>query len=664
MSYSSPRFLAQFLFIAALALGCAQYSSAQQQPGAPLNVNSTPPKDTSKTNNNKWHDEDTRISFKKAFSQIKEYPDTSLHTFHRRPFTQPWYRDLGNLGSPARSLLFTPDPHIGFTLGYHVYDVYRYDVDSLLYYNTTRPYTSFTYQMGSKLEQTARILHTQNITPNWNFAAQYQKITSPGFYKIQRNNNDNGAVTTNYQSKNLRYELYGGFVYNKEQHDENGGIIADSLLSDARYADRKTIKTFFQNDGYSSTRSSVTNNMRDFSIALKHAYTWGRIDTTYNEDSTRYFANLTPRFSISHQLELKSEKYQYKDIRPDSLRYVPLFTGKTLGETDSVFMQQMLFALDNKLMLNGFIGTKEKQLEFSAGIGNRIDQISTYFDIGRNKTNYVSNYLAGTIRKEALKEGQWHYKADVQFYFSGQAAGNFTLNGALGKSFKNNLGGFTLGVGQQLNNAPYSYTIHETKFDTILTSLNKQSITQLYANIYSQKLRLSGGVRTYIINNYIYFNQKQRPDQYATAFNVSQVWVDKSFRFGVFVLDNELAFQQVSGSAPVNLPKIMGRHQLAAETRLFRNALKIATGIEIRYHSAYYGDGYSAFFNRFYYQNAYEVSNKPEGSVFFNFKIKRFRAYIMGDQLQQFFYRNTIIAPGYAAQNAMLRFGFNWALVN
>ncbi len=70
----------------------------------------------------------------------------------------------------------------------------------------------------------------------------------------------------------------------------------------------------------------------------------------------------------------------------------------------------------------------------------------------------------------------------------------------------------------------------------------------------------------------------------------------------------------------------------------------------------------------------------PTASVFLNFRIKRFRAFIMGDQLQEIFVRNTIIytgtpvtnfggsglnyAPVYVAPDALIRFGFTWMLVN
>jgi len=221
-----------------------------------------------KSNTSKWKDEEAKISYEKLNSARTYIPDTSLHTFQRPRFTQPWYRDLGNLGSPVNNLLFTPQDRVGPTLGYHVFDVYRFNVDSLGFYNTTRPYSVFTYQLGSKLEQCAGLMHTQNIKPNWNFAVEYRKTNSPGFYKQQRTNNDNASFSTNYKSLNKHYTLYAAMVYNKEQNDENGGLVNYSELASPVYTDRKTVDAVYQNSAYSLTRSPVSNLLRDFTFLL------------------------------------------------------------------------------------------------------------------------------------------------------------------------------------------------------------------------------------------------------------------------------------------------------------------------------------------------------------------------------------------------------------
>lgn len=618
---------------------------------------------TKKTNTGEWETEEAQIYFTKRFSQVKLYPDTSIHTIHRRPYSQPWYRDLGNLGSPTMNLQFTPQNPVGLTLGYHAFDAMRFKADSLNYYNTTRPYSSFTYNLGSKLEQTAQIFHTQNIKPYWNFAFNYRKTNTPGYYFIQRNNHDNLFLTTNYSAPSQNYQIYGAIAFNKQQHDENGGIISDTFLSNDQYRDRKSVPVAFANSAYSNVRSPVTTLFRDFTAIVEQAYTWGKRDTTYNEDSTQFTPRLTPRFRISHRAEVGAQRNLYKDMRPDSVRYDNFFK-RSFASADSVYSRQEWFYVDNRFLINGLLGKNANQILFNAGVGNRIDQFATHYIIGKQEDNVVSNYIVGSLRKEAHAAKQWEYSASAKLFVTGSAAGNFLLDGAISKDLGEKLGSIKIGASQQLNNAPYNYTIYQNQYWSRVKTFDKESTTLLFASIQSNRYKFSAGIKNYLMTNYLYFNENASPDQYAPAFSLSQIWLRKVFNFGHFVLDNELLFQQKTGDAPVNVPRFLGRHQFSVETKIFKSQLRIATGLEVRYHSDYYANGYNPFFNQFYYQNSYNVTNAPDASVFFNFNIKRFRAYLMFDQLTQFFNPNIVITKGYSAQNAMFRFGFNWVLIN
>lgn len=619
---------------------------------------------TNKSNNENWEQEDAQIYFTNLFSAQKKYFDTSIHTVHRRPFSQPWNRDLGNLGSPSYSLLFEPTNLVGLSLGYHSFDAVRFAKDSMHYFNTTRPYSVFTYNLGSKLEQRAEIFHTQNIKPNWNVAVNYRKINSPGFYFTQRNNHDNFFLTTNYTAPSKHYQLYLSFIYNKQQHDENGGIVSDSFLSDPQFSAKKTVPTNFYNSSFSTTRSPVSTLFRDVTLQLNHAYTWGKTDTTYNEDSTSFDTKLIAKFRISHTLEIGSQRYQFKDLRPDSLRYSDYFAYK-FATGDSVFMRQEWYYIDNRFLLNGLIGKESSQWLFNAGVGNRVDNFTTKFITSAQSENVIGNYLIGSLRKEAATPNQWDITANGQFFITGAAAGNLKLDGLISKSFGNNIGSIKIGASQQINNAPYRFTTYQNQYWNRLNAVtNKESISKLFAQIDLPKYKFSIAARNFILGNYLYFDETQNPNQANKTFSVAQLWLRKMFTFGNFVLDNEFVFQEPTKGAPINVPRFMGRHQFSVESKIFHRQLQIATGVEIDYTSDFYANGYAPLFNQFYVQNSYLLRNQVSAAVFFNFKIKRFRAYIMLDQAQQFFTQNRILAKGYTAQDAMLRFGFNWVLIN
>jgi hypothetical protein len=624
--------------------------------------NNTRDTSANKTNNENWTTENAVTTFHTLNSNERFHYDTSISNIHRKLYVQPFYRDLGNLGSPIMNLQFDVNRPIGLSLGYDLYKNFRFQIDSLKYYQTDRPLSVFTYQMGTKLEQTAQIFHTQNINPNWNFAFAYRKTTSPGQYLIQRNNDDNAFFTSEFRSKSLRYKANFALAYNKQQHDENGGILADTFLSNENYSDKRAVPVAFYVNGYSNNRSPVTSMHRDVNFIFNQGFTIGKRDTLYNDDSTKYDVKLHARFRIGHQLKVTNQRFQFKDMRPDSLRYASFFT-QSFTTSDSVYTQQNWSSFDNQFLLNGIMGKYESPITFTAGVGNRIDQFSTRFISNESKDNSMSNYLFGQILKEALKANQWNIKANATLFLTGSASGNFLLSGSISKRVHPKIGVLALGLQQQLNNAPYSYTTFQNQYWKRQNEFNKESSTILWGKIFNSKYNYELGIKNILVNQFLYFNELQLPDQYSGTLSVTQFNLRKKFYLGIVTLDNEFVFQQHT-DGPINVPKFMGRHQLAIETKIFKKQLQIATGIEARYHSAYQPMGYSPLMNQFYYQNTYTINNAPDGSVFFNFRIKRVNAFLMLDHITQMWSQNQIYSKGYAAPNSIFRMGFNWGMVN
>jgi hypothetical protein len=672
--------------IACFALGVGLIANAQTTLPGPRAMDTA----MRKTNTNSWKQDDAIVVYETLNGKAQPKSDSSVHFFHRRPFLDLWHRDLGNPGSPTNSTLFEPAAWVGPALGYIAFDRYRFRPDSLRYFNTTRPYSEFSYQLGSKLEQVAGLLHTQNIRPNWNFMAQYRKISTPGFFKLNRNNHDNFCFTTNYKSLDQHYKLWVGLIYNKQQHDENGGIVNDSQLTDPSYTDRRTLDVVFQNNQYSLTRSTVSNVQRDFTAVLRHSYTWGSADTLYTADSTDYTWRRVPRFTVGHSLKIGTERYTYKDLAPDSLRYAPLFAGSFSGGgtpyyargRDSVITQQKWFWVDNEVTISGSLGAIGRQVAITAGAGNRLDVFSTNPNVSRETTTdrLISNYLTGSILKMPNEAMKWQFEARALLFVTGAYAGDFEVNGRLSRNLRDGRLRVVVFAAQQAGSAPYNFRRYENPYVARTFSFEKQLTTNGGATISVAPARLSFGVRSQVLGNYIYCSSQQLPTQRSKAFTVNSLWISKTFRVGSFFLDNEVVYQRVDEGAPVNVPALMGRHQLCFDGITLRKKLVMATGFDVRYTNAFYVPGYSALLNRFYYQDEIKIANIPEVAFFLNFKVKRFRAFIMLDQLQQLASRNAIqfVAPStanfygdgvarvpvYAAQNAMLRFGFNWVLIN
>ncbi len=634
-------------------------------PGQPIGLATAPQRDTSnRKQTSDWDATDARITAQHAFGLSRNVADTSISLLHRFPGAVSLIRDLGNLGSAAQPILWQPSAGaVGPSLGYHVFDAYRFSADSALFYNTTRPYSQFQYRMGFRLEQWVELLHTQNISPRWNFAARYRSIGSPGAFRTQRTNHDNASLSTVYASENKRYQLFGVATFNQEQQDENGGILGDSLLSDPRFADRQTIPVGINSAGYSIRRSPVYNNMRDATVQLRHRYVFGPRDTLYSADSTSYDTRITPRFAIGNRMMYGSSRHEYNDLLPDSARYLQLFNQRfTRG--DSVFVQQRQRYFDQSAQLEGFIGKPGRQWEAAAGAGLRYDVFENQTPLKTEKFPQWNTYLTGTVSRDSLGKGNWHILANAQAYLLGPAAGSSVLEAnAIGALFRGL--NVTLGFRQQLGTVPFSWQRFQNDYYAQTQEFDKESSTLLTGGIVLPRYGVALSVRNWIVGNYLYLSAGGQLSQSAGLFQVTQGVVEKTFRKGIFVSANELWLQQLTGGGPVHVPLLQSRHTLGIETRILKNAVAIATGLEIRYHTPYEADGYSPLFNRFFYQSAQTVSNIPQGSAYLNFKVKRLRATISLDQLQQLIKpENVIQYPGYPAQSFTLRFGFVWTLIN
>jgi len=616
-----------------------------------------------------WKEEHARIYYNYLNSAVTRYPDTSLANFHRYQPTQPWWaKDLGNYGTAIRNPFFTPNIPMGLSLGYHIYDLYQLKLDSLQFFNTTRPYSAFSFMLGSKSEQNVEILHTQNISPGWNVAARLRYQSAQGYYNFQKANGIAGSLSTNYTSKNQRYYIAAGLVYNRNKQNENGGIPGAGYLDSSSYGDRQLIPTVLPGVTQGSRNAAITNILRNMDIYIQNNYSFGKTDTLYNKDSTGISLQFTPRFRIKHQLQLHTERHIYKDRNPETERYC-FIDSIPFNGTDTVTGIQNWFYIDNKFSLNGFIGKRKELVQLEAGIGNRIDRFNTDYITGSDPQSSVGNYLFGELKKEAFTAGQWNYLASGTFFFTGDATGNFDIKASAGKDL-GKWGMFSGGFRQNLSNAPYTYTSFRTNFYDRTASFDKMSITQLWAKVGLESIKLEVGIKNNLIANYLYFSSDLKPQQQSEAFSVLQIFGRKLFRLGIFSLDNEIAWQQATGNAPVNIPALLLRHKLGLETAMFRKALYVAVGLEAKYHTPYYVEGYTPYFNQFFYQNSYKPNNAPECSAYFNFKIKSFRAFVLAEQLQQFFSTNVIQAVGdtpgaiYPGPNAMFRFGFTWILIN
>ena len=180
-----------------------------------------------------------------------------------------------------------------------------------------------------------------------------------------------------------------------------------------------------------------------------------------------------------------------------------------------------------------------------------------------------------------------------------------------------------------------------------------------------KNLKLSG--EYFLVNNYTYFDSFFVAKQAGSLFNILHVSAEKKFKLAkYFNLYTELHLQQTTGNPPVNLPLFLTRNRIAFEGNFFTN-LFLSTGLELRYYTNYKADNYSPFTGQFFFQNTYNVANRPEVNIFMHFRIKSFQGYVRLENI------NTIVggkdkynfsAQHYPNNGLWFRTGIFWNFVN
>lgn len=572
------------------------------------------------------------------------------------------YIYLGNNGSPARPVAFTPRMTAGFDAGFHSFDAYGFNHDNARIYYSNRPYTELNYMIGSQQEQQLGVLHTQNRTDKFNFGFEYQKIYAPGFFRSQTTNHNIYRLTGRYNSKDKRYNATLSYFYNKYANGENGGIKNDDDLDNPRYSQRKTIDVNLGNDA--STTSSLFNSTIPVKSSINQAgflfmqsYDWGKGDTIHVNDTTDVY-KFDPVFRVQYTFKLNSDQVAYLDPTPDTFFYTTHYNWAYSGDT--IKAQHNFKTLSNDISLVQF-PIRGNQAHFITA-GARIENTTgTFLDADIKFSNLA---LHGEYRNKTRNQ-KWDFQAIGELYMAGQNSGDYSVSGMLSRYLNPTLGNVRLAFSNVNREPSYVYKYFASNYDSWYNnSLAKENISKLQFVADNPKLKYNLTVNYYVIGNYTYMSNYYTSAQADAIFNMLEIMFSKKFSWKHWNWYADFTFQQVHGTAPVNIPTFWTRHRIAYENKLFNN-LNLMVGVEAKYMTSYFADDYSPVVGQFVYQNTQKIEyHAPDLAAFLHFRIKSFNAFIRTENLNTFFATNNFAGPHYPYNNFQFRLGLRWWFVN
>ncbi len=614
------------------------------------------------------------INFRYMDSSRYQKFDSTINDFSKRFFLPPDYINLGNTGSAAKSLLFSPLMKPGWDAGFHAFDIYKLKPEETRFFNTTRPYTELNYVLSGKQEQMVGVLHTQNINPNWNFAFQYRLLTSPGYFKNQNTAQSSYRLNSYYQSPNRRYHLFFVLINNNIKAAENGGLRNNSDIDDLPdNKDRSAIPVLLGAPlpTYTNplTTSVATGNKYKISnVFLRQQYDLGKKDSVQTDSVTIHL--FYPKFRMEHSIQVNSYTYQFSDavIDPynDTNFYRPYYNF--LSMPASYQLQDKWNEIINDFSLYQFPDEKNSQQFFK--VGASLQNLKGTFDGGT--ASYQNTWVHAEYRNKTRNQ-KWDAEAHGELYLAGLNAGDYNAFGSLRRFVSKQIGFLQVGF-QNVNRSP-SYIFNPLSSFNIanVSGFRKENTTRIFASIDQpqRKLKLTGNY--YLVTNYSYFSDYYHAQQASAVFNLLQITAEKEIRLRKHLQWLiELTVQQRAGDGPVNVPLVYTRSRIGYIGNLGFKNLLLSTGIEIKYNTPYKADGYSPLLGQFYFQDTATVKLRvPAINAYFHFRVKSFTAYLRAENLNTArtkngfgFTNNNEAVTGYPSPGLQIRFGIFWSFVN
>lgn len=619
----------------------------------------------------KFADDSVNVRFKYLDTARYSFFDSSISDFYKRIPMKPEYVQIGHNGNAIRPLLFSPLRLPGWDMGFHALDPYALTIADTRFMNTTKPYTELGYLVGSKAEQQISILHTQNISPDWNFVIQYRLINAPGTFNSQNTNHNNFRFNTDFTSKNQRYHAYLILMSNALQSAENGGIQNESFLVNPNpaYEDRFNIPTnlaatAFSSRNFFNVKLVTGNRYVDRHYLLRQQYDFGKKDSIVTDSSVvRYFL---PKLRFENTTQLSKYNYQFLDVQASGSAD---FYQKNYGITtmpDTVNYQAGIDILKTDFSLIQFPDSKNPLQFIKAGAS-----FLMYTPAGLPTAGKFTNTIAHGEYRNRTRNKKWDMLLYGEFFVLGRDLGNYRMKANLQRSLGEKFGWLELGF-ENINRSPSDLFTTNLSFPVKREGdFGDENVTALTGSFYLSKLKTKFTLEYFLISNYTYFKGFQDADQYKPLFNFIRVGLNKVTPIGRrwnWYLD--FYVQSATGSAPIHLPLVYTRNRVAYEGKPFRN-LVLSTGLDIRYFSPYLADNYSPVLGQFFYQSTKKIAIRPDIAAYANFRIRSFTAYVRVENLNTFtnrfgfgFKDNNLAAPLYPNPGMVFRLGIFWNFVN
>jgi hypothetical protein len=585
--------------------------------------------------------------------------DMGISGMHRFTFVQQYgnkLQNLGNNGTATKPIFYVMPDNIGFTSGFHAYDIYFRNPCQVRYYDTKSPYSKMYVILARFGSFYADVCHSRNVTPNWNIGANFRNIMTDKEW-ISSRRGDKNVISygldffTHYRTQNEQYQLLAHFLIAEHRVRETGGIYT------TKYQESR--KKNFENElWHNSMVNRLMPKVEDPKSKLE------------SNDSRR-------RFYLYHQLALSEQLWTYHELEIRKETYQ--FKIDSLSEEAAVFLGGK--ESDNHIELKTTVWSKQNILGvkgdwqdlFYSGY-YRHKQIECRPPKRQNNQDLYERYV-GLHTRYNLGDKTASLHLGAEYLLQGGYKARVAYEGA----------SFDLAC-ERIKHKPSclarQYHGYHRNWDHAFSS---PTATQVRGSLQlaDDRVQLKPYVSWTRVDNPIFFEQKitepnytdaqksitiAEPKQVRNNVNIITLGTDLELKFGSHVRwDSELTTAKVPGP----MAKIFSMPSLLINSKLYYTNTTTAgngtfeTGIDVHWKSSYKADGYDPVTQQFYFQDTFTVYSYPIIDLFLDFRIQSFSAFLKFSHCNESWLpatsRGYFVTPLYPGQRQAFDIGISWS---
>lgn len=565
--------------------------------------------------------------------------DTGLQVLHLNDnrYLLEGRQSQGNIGQVSNTIRPFTNPLEFSLLGSEYNRINRFTSDDLLFYQVKKPYTSISYQIGSNSEQRLDLIHTQNVTRNFNIALLYSRYGSEGFYLRQNTQNSNAGLSSNFLTSDGRYGFKLQGAINVGRSEENGGLQNQELFTD--HSDSITNRA-----GYPINISGAENQFNDRFISLDQFIRFWKMD------SSRVSYHIQLGLNTKYQLE----DFRYEDTSPDSF-YNNYFAYDSGYVQDHIQLRTLTISPYLRYYIN-------KHHSVEVGVDH----------------NYYDYYMSGsdTVLNQQLLSGNYHYDdgdlyldLSVKSTLYGYGNGGYQYRANLKKNL-NDSTGVLVGAKANYQSGPvfYDYTYYQNSYQYYRNTFDQVKEQSYSIGIGWRDYEKDGLEITYRkLEGYTYFDSLLSPKQYDQSIEYITVTINKHIPYIKPVyFDIRASYNQMlQENVPLSMPSIQTVSSVYVQENLFKGVLTWKAGVDVTYFSSFNGQGYMPLGRRYYYQDQVETGDFVMLDAVLAVQVKRVRAFFkFSNVLEGVTKYNYILTPNYPLQDRAYRIGITWEFFN